>query len=728
MPRLFTTIFFALFICYYALAQTKTIDSLKKVLPFLKGTARIDCLNELGFEYSNIPFNKSHYVQTDTALIYIKEAINETSKLNYAVGMGQALQNLGMVNEQRGNFLISEQYTVDAISILKITNRKPEYYRAIVNLGWCDYNEGKYKDALYNYHIAIPYYRQIKDSTHLAMLYRMTGHNYSQMGYEDSAFIFYQKNDEIKKTSDDLYGTIYSPGFKADIYLAAGDTAMAIQFYLESIDSANAKNPVINHDYTSISTIYELKRQYDSAVFYFNKNIDLIKLRKGDSSINNISLMNAYLAGCDLYFNLNKYDKVIDYCQKVIKKFKGQSFINGLMYALDFSANAYLRKHENTNAFLYVTELLAYAQKCNQRHYIDDAYFILWKIYDAQHKPLLAYNYFLKYHNLNDSIESNNYKAKLIAWDAITKMNIKESDYENQIKTTRERANMKVAVVSKQEQLHLYIFISAIVIISLMVLLFTRNSKLNRRKEQLQFQANEAKGQLEVAALKQQTAELEMQALRSQMNPHFIFNCLSSINRFILKNKTEEASDYLTKFSRLIRMVLNNSKHSYISMEDELETLRLYLEMERLRFKNSFDYSFIYNNSVDANKIFIPPLLLQPFAENAIWHGLMHLPAPQLGKQEKGLLSFEFGSEEKILTCIITDNGVGRPQAGLLKSKSAEKQKSLGLKITKERLNLLNNTANEQTFFTIEDLVDENGNAMGTRVHLKIFYKELTEV
>lgn len=114
-----------------------------------------------------------------------------------------------------------------------------------------------------------------------------------------------------------------------------------------------------------------------------------------------------------------------------------------------------------------------------------------------------------------------------------------------------------------------------------------------------------------------------MQALRAQMNPHFIFNCLSSINRFILKNESQAASDYLTKFSRLIRMVLTNSKQDLITLDDELEMLRLYLEMERLRFKYSFDYNISFRNETDPENIFIPPLLLQPFAENAIWHGLM---------------------------------------------------------------------------------------------------------
>ena len=108
------------------------------------------------------------------------------------------------------------------------------------------------------------------------------------------------------------------------------------------------------------------------------------------------------------------------------------------------------------------------------------------------------------------------------------------------------------------------------------------------------------------AELKQQAAELEMQALRAQMNPHFIFNCLSSINRFIFKNDNKLASDYLTRFSRLIRMVLMHSQKKLITLEDELEMLRLYLDLERLRFKNSFDYSIIFRNSIDIDNVFIP--------------------------------------------------------------------------------------------------------------------------
>ena len=228
------------------------------------------------------------------------------------------------------------------------------------------------------------------------------------------------------------------------------------------------------------------------------------------------------------------------------------------------------------------------------------------------------------------------------------------------------------------------------------------------------------KREQEVAQLHQQKTELELQALRAQMNPHFIFNCLSSVNRFILINRTEEASDYLTKFSRLIRMALHNSEKSYITLENELEALRLYLDLERLRFKNAFNYSISLINTIDVSAVFIPPMLLQPFIENAIWHGLMH-------KQDAGFLDITLSIEEEILTCIITDNGIGRNNAAMINSKSAEKNKSMGVKITTERLALLSRNEDEQAVFDIEDLTDKEGNAAGTKVILKMKYRKLAD-
>jgi hypothetical protein len=214
--------------------------------------------------------------------------------------------------------------------------------------------------------------------------------------------------------------------------------------------------------------------------------------------------------------------------------------------------------------------------------------------------------------------------------------------------------------------------------------------------------------------------ELEMQTLRAQMNPHFIFNCLSSINHFVLKNETEAASDYLTKFSKLVRNVLANSKKPYISLDEEMETLRLYLDMEKLRFKDRFDFCIRIESIADSSAIYIPPLLFQPFVENAIWHGLMH-------KSDPGKLDVRLTIEKDLLICVIQDNGVGRAFAQASESKSAEKQKSMGIQITRHRMSLINGAQFMENDFEIEDLYDDTGHATGTRVMLRIKYKEMAD-
>jgi ligand-binding sensor domain-containing protein len=215
------------------------------------------------------------------------------------------------------------------------------------------------------------------------------------------------------------------------------------------------------------------------------------------------------------------------------------------------------------------------------------------------------------------------------------------------------------------------------------------------------------------AELQKQASELEMQALRAQMNPHFIFNSLNSINRFILQNDRLQASEYLTKFSRLVRMILQNSQASLISLENELESLTLYLELEALRFEHRFDFKISVPGEMDISDLQIPPLIIQPYAENAIWHGLMH-------KEEKGQLDIELSEDEYHVYVNVTDNGIGRKRSAELSSKSATKHKSMGLKITANRIAMLENSNGLESPVTIHDLENEDGTAAGTEVIIKI--------
>ena len=241
--------------------------------------------------------------------------------------------------------------------------------------------------------------------------------------------------------------------------------------------------------------------------------------------------------------------------------------------------------------------------------------------------------------------------------------------------------------------------------------------KLEQRSNELEVQRNireEQKLQQIATAFEQKIAETEMTALRAQMNPHFIFNCLNSIKLYTLENDSQTASEYLTIFSQLIRLVLENSRSEKVTLQKELETLRLYIQLEAMRFKDKVKYRINIAPEIDQQYIDIPPLLLQPYVENAIWHGLMH-------KKEGGNICINVLLPlEHCLQVEIIDDGIGRNLAAEFKSKSATRQKSFGLKMTSERIDIINQVYNIKADVQIIDLKDAMNNAIGTKVIIKI--------
>lgn len=210
-----------------------------------------------------------------------------------------------------------------------------------------------------------------------------------------------------------------------------------------------------------------------------------------------------------------------------------------------------------------------------------------------------------------------------------------------------------------------------------------------------------------------QLMESEMNSLRLQMNPHFIFNSLNSIRYYILKEDSEKASDYITAFSKLLRMILQHSRERTINLEDELDALRLYIEFERQRFENKFDYSIEVGEGVNTSSIQIQPLLIQPFVENSIWHGLLH-------KEGTGHLSVKIVLDNKYLVITIEDDGIGRERSREYRSDKSRTYKSMGMQITKDRLKMMAQTANTKAGYEVIDLVNPDGASAGTRVIFKI--------
>ena len=247
-----------------------------------------------------------------------------------------------------------------------------------------------------------------------------------------------------------------------------------------------------------------------------------------------------------------------------------------------------------------------------------------------------------------------------------------------------------------------FIALFSLVLAALIYMLYRYRIRVIQRAEQLKTKFH------------QRLTETEMRALRAQMNPHFIFNCLNSINRYIIKNDQKTASLYLTKFARLIRLILENSEAGMVPLSQELDALKLYIDIEALRFDNKFSYTISVDDHVQADTVLVPTMIFQPYVENAIWHGLLHKDSP-------GLLTISVTTDSDALLCTIEDNGIGREKAMEMQSKTSVTRKSMGLKITADRLAMLNSRAGyTKPGVEIIDLVAPDGTAIGTRVLIHI--------
>ncbi|QLC67011.1 histidine kinase [Flavobacterium sp. LPB0248] len=190
--------------------------------------------------------------------------------------------------------------------------------------------------------------------------------------------------------------------------------------------------------------------------------------------------------------------------------------------------------------------------------------------------------------------------------------------------------------------------------------------------------------------------EIALQSLRREMNPHFIFNSLNSVNQFIAENKELEANKYLTSYSNLMRNMMENSNKDFISLDKEVEQLKKYLDLEHLRFQDKFDFEIVVDESLDTERVFVPNMIMQPHLENAIWHGLRYL-------DKKGFLSLRFEYKNGKINVIIEDNGIGLTKSRELKTTNQKIYESRGLNNTKERIDLLNELYKKDISFTVSE-------------------------
>jgi len=229
----------------------------------------------------------------------------------------------------------------------------------------------------------------------------------------------------------------------------------------------------------------------------------------------------------------------------------------------------------------------------------------------------------------------------------------------------------------------------------------------------LLFRGSQLKAKRRISEMNRKISEVTQANLRQQMNPHFIFNTLNSIQYYMYQHDKLATNNYLTKFSSLMRKVLENSQHTSVALHDELDALDLYLELERIRFKDKFDYRIDVDEEIDTLLYKVPTMLIQPYVENSICHGLM--PA-----ENKGFIKIDLKLNSDYINCTIEDNGIGREAAQKRKAKSDKNHNSLGTQIVSSRLDLVNTLYGTSLKTNYTDLKNNNGEPVGTRVEIHI--------
>ncbi|UOQ69249.1 sensor histidine kinase [Hymenobacter volaticus] len=366
-------------------------------------------------------------------------------------------------------------------------------------------------------------------------------------------------------------------------------------------------------------------------------------------------------------------------------------------FRLDLAANAqlalarvYRRRNQLDSALHYARSSLAISRRMKRLAAQVEATSLLHALYANQTPKDSAYTYFVLKTTLQDSLVN---LEKIKQTESIK---YQEALRQQQLGQERREAQQRYT-----RRITTYCLLGGFVLLLSIGFSLYRIRQI-RHESQLKF------------SFTKRIHQTEMRVLRAQMNPHFFFNCLNSINRYIVKSDPKTASHYLTKFARLMRLTLDNSASESISLEKEIQTLQLYLDMESMRFDNAFAYAIEVAEEIQPDALTIPSMLLQPYIENAIWHGLLH-------KKNGGHVWLRFRQPtEDLLTVEIEDNGIGRQKAKELKSKETVSSKSYGMQISQDRLFLIQEVYGLQATVEVKDLQDGQGNGSGTKVLVQL--------
>ncbi|MEO8146499.1 MAG: tetratricopeptide repeat protein [Bacteroidia bacterium] len=669
------------------------IDSIISVLKIQReDTAKANTFNALAFEFRNS--------NPDTGIYFAEKALSISKKLDYKIGIADAQLTVGIAQSNIGKYEDALKSLIDALAA---------YNQLLIS------ENARYKSTLLN---------------KKARVYNIIGINYFSQSDYPNALEYYFKSLKIRETLGDQKGLSENYNNIGTIYSTLSDYLRALEYYFKSlkIKEVLGDKKGIAKVYMNIGAIYFVQtdsdfvkqqlvpsERYPMAVKYYLKSLNIREAidDKQGMSMCYINIGEAYadfFAEDSLHLGLNVPP---DSTFGVMASSNKALFINHLALldsSLVLQRKALAINNELDDIFNSTYSLLGIGQV----YFLEKKYkeAIRWfhqsfsaadnidaldekkeaaKHLSDSYKKLKDFENAMTWHETYTALKDSVFNEEKTHDITRKEMNY---EFDKKVVATKAEQDKKDALAKaeiKRQTLIRNSTFGGVGIVGIFSFLLVRS--VNRRRK---------------TSFEKQVSEVEMTALRSQMNPHFIFNSLHSINNYVLNNDKKNASDYLGKFSKLMRLILENSREQEVPLEKDLLTLELYMELEAMRFENKFSYKIEVADDLDPENTLVPPMILQPFVENSILHGLQH-------KESEGKIVISVKKENDMIVCTVEDNGVGREKAMEMKEKtSTHKGESLGMKITNARIDIINKIKKAKASVNLTDLSE------GMRVEVKL--------
>ena len=643
------SLYFLLTVFAVCSSQNKIVDSLTLVLQKTKNDIdKAQLLNAIADEYK--------LSNPKLLLQYANQALQLSTKIKYKLAEGNAYLNIGNANIISGNYPVALQCFSNAQTIFeKVLESNPDNAKEINNS--------------------------------LARAYGSIGIVFSEQSsyakalkYELKALKIYETNHNLEKCAR-LYNNI------GIVYKSQDEYFKSLNYFVKCLKiQEKIGDETVGITTTNIGNIYLNQKNFSKAFDYYTKAQQLFEKYPNPRGLgelyNNFGLY--YKARNMQSEALQTFDKAITVFNSIEDKF-------GVSDTYFYIGEIYFEQNKLDESLVATNKSLALAKELDVIEQVQNAEKRLSEIYEKKHNTEESLRHFKLYSIAKDSVaNTENIRSSVRA-----EMNLEFDKKEVLQKKEQEKREAIYNEESKRHQQQiLFVILFILLVFGIIFLIYNR---LQLKK---------------TLTLQKELAEYEQKALHLQMNPHFVFNCLGSISSFIVQNGSDSAIKYLSKFSKLMRLTLEYSKESLIPIDKEIEGLQNYLELEKLRFNQKFDFKITKDGEIE-DDMALPPLLIQPFVENAIMHGV-------IPKKEFGNIAIGFKIENQIFVCTIEDDGIGFNQSIAQKENSVVAHKSMALNITKKRLEMIESVTNQRANVNIEEVKDNQGSIVGTKVTLQL--------